>query len=495
MANLYDMMRSKAKEMGHAAANAPDAVLAKVLDTRDRFQNLAIAKLTLQQYMLGEMEPREMAQWMANNPDIRLAMSDLCRMRLEPMEFNVQRGDGYIDVGAGVKTFWTEMKVPLPSERDAARDLLNINYGIEAGRQTNGQANVQANGQAAPSSEGEQSKPVRKTFRERINEAKQNAARKAIDALTPLAEGEQEKQTVENVTPLQAPNASELNEQWFETEEGRQYHDNATRRMAQQVENISAAIEARINPDIAADTQHGQEANLRSGYTRDELNQPLNDNMSALFDQIAQHMGQEVKKESEEVKAAVSENAPVEFSRQKGKIVGEFEGKKVRFKENFKDHVFTDEEVGALLRGDDIVVDYTDKNDKQRQVAGKLEWQEYGGRKFLGFKGDFSKKIEQKPVASMLNTGEPKPDISSEQAAETQKVLSDKWEQFSDANEQEQLSTSEMYNLFDDNADYYEQMARDMQNYVPEDQPVLELNEEDLQFGQMPGEGMELSRS
>lgn len=493
MANLYDMMRSKAKEMGHAAANAPDAVIAKVLDTRDRSQNLAIAKLTLQQYMLGEMEPREMAQWMANNPDVRLAMSDLCRMRLEPREFNVKRGDGYIDVGAGVKTFWTEMTVPLPSERDAARDLLNINYGIDAARQANVQA--QENGQSASDSAGEQSKPVRKTFRDLINEAKQNAARKAIDTLTPLAEGKQAKPATENMPAVQIPNTRELNEQWFETEEGRLYHDNATRRIAQQVENISAAIEARISPDIAADVQHNQAAALRSGYTRDELNQPLNDNMNALFEQIAQHMGQEVKRESEGVKDAMKEDAPVKFSRQKGKIVGEFEGKKVRFKESFKDHVFTDEEAAALLRGDDIVVDYTDKNDDLRQVAGKLEWQVYAGRKFLGFKADFSKEIEHGPNEKIPDAGENKPEISSEQAAETQKVLSSKWEQPADTDEQErQPSASEMRDLFGNDVDYYEQMAKDMQNYVPDDQPVLELDESDLQFGQAQDEGMKLSK-
>lgn len=492
MANLYDMMRAKAKEMGHSAANVPDAVLAKALDVRDRSQNLAIAKLTLQQYMLGEMEPQQMARWMAENPDIRLAMSDLCRMRLEPQEFNVQRGDGYIDVRAGVKTFWTEMKVPLPSERDAARDLLNINYGIEAGRQANVQ--TQANGQAAASAE--QTKPERKTFRERINAAKQNAARKAIDALTPLAEGEPQKHVTENKPVVRAPVTGELNEQWFETEEGRQYRDNVTRRMAQQIENMSAAIEAKTDPNIASDVQRRQEAELRSGYTRDELNQPLDDNMKALFDQIAEHMGQEAKKESEEAKETVMEDAVI-FSRQKGKIVGEFEGKKVRFKENFKDHIFTDEEAGALLRGDDIVVDYTDKNDKQRQVAGKLEWQEYGGRRFLGFKADFSKKIEQEPAAKMLDMGDVQPDISSKQAAETQKTLSDKWGQSLGSNEQEQYqqpSASEMYDMFGSDVNYYEQMAKDMQNYVPEDQPVLELDEGDLQFGQIQDAGMELSR-
>lgn len=487
MANLYDMMREKAREMGHTVANAPDAAFAAAINVRDKSHNLAVAKLGIQQYMLGEMEPQQMAQLMANNPDVRLAMSDLCRMRLEPVEFNVQRGDGYIDVGAGVKTFWTEMKVPLPSERDAARDLLNINYGIEAGRQ------------AARQTTKNDSKPQRKTFRDRINEAKQNMAKSAIDKLTPIAEG---KQAVPNETSV--PRAAELNETWFETDEGRQYKNNATRRMAQELENMSMVIEAGLDPNIpepervralqAAGVNEAKPAELRAGYTRDELNEPLDSSMQALFDQIAQHMGQDTKKESapETAHETAPDKTPVEFSRAKGKIVAEYEGKKVRFKENFKDHIFSDDEAAALLRGEDIVVDYTDKNDKERKVAGKLEWQTYAGRTFLGFKADFSKKVELTP----------------EQGAETQRDFSEKQALHHPVSEQtpEQMpeepmlseqepSAEEMHNMFGDEEDYYARLAKDMEGYVPEDQPPLELNESDLQFGLETDEGITLSRT
>lgn len=500
MANLYDMMREKARGMGHAVANAPDAAFSAAIDVKNKSHNLAVAKLCIQQYMMGEMDPRDMARWMADNPDIRVAMSDLCRVRLEPIEFDVQRGDGYIDVAAGIKTFWTEMKVPLPSEKDAARDLLNINYGIEAGKQANGQINGQIQGNV----QGNVQRNAQKiSLRDKLNEMKQNAAKKAIDVLSPIAEG---KQADVNEQPVTAPHINELNEAWFETEEGRQYKDDMTRRTAMRLENMSMAIEAGLDPNIpeperekalrAAGVKEAKPAELRAGYTRDELNEPLDTSMKALFDQIAEHMGQDVKQKAPADEKMFSEfpdakKESVEFSRQKGKIVGEFEGKKVRFKENFRDHVFTDDEAMSLLRGEGIIVDYTDKNDNERRVAGKLEWQNYEGRRFLGFKADFSKKLEE--TQSVLSEKKA-PDVGKK-TDETQKTISEKQalpetEELSDP----QVTNEEIHNLFGDEDDYYAKMAKDMEGYVPEDQPLI-LTESDLQFGDAQDAGFELSRT
>lgn len=482
MATFYDMMRDKARNMGHAAADASNAAFEKTIQAKDRTYNLTAAKFCIQQYMLGEMDPQQMAQWMADNPDMRVAMSDLCRIRLEPVEFNVQRGDGYIDVGAGIRTFWTEMKVPLPSERDAARDLLNINYGIEAGKQASAQ------GQASSQ------KPFRQSLRDKINGMKQDAARKAIDVLTPVAEGKQE---IASENPAPAPHISELNESWFETEEGRQYKNDVTRRMAVQLENMSMTIEAGLDPNIpeperekalqAAHVNGAKPANLRAGYTREELNEPLDTSMKALFDQIAQHMGQDVKQEPKQKASARDQGTEkqVSFSREKGKIVGEFDGKKVRFKENFRDHVFTDDEAASLLQGKDIIVDYTDKNDKERKVAGKLEWQTYEGRRFLGFKADFSKNLDETQRILSEKQKLPVPEPAEEKQPE----------HTAEETPDPQMSNGDVHNLFGDEDDYYEKMAKDMEGYIPEDQPVLELNENDLQFGSSPNADFELART
>ena len=47
-------------------------------------------------------------------------------------------------------------------------------------------------------------------------------------------------------------------------------------------------------------------------------------------------------------------------------------------------------EVNRLLAGETITIQYTSKKDgKPVPVTGKLAYQTYQGRKFLGFKADF----------------------------------------------------------------------------------------------------------
>lgn len=83
-----------------------------------------------------------------------------------------------------------------------------------------------------------------------------------------------------------------------------------------------------------------------------------------------------------------------EFPLKEGYVRGVFRGKEVvTFKGSWSDHVFTQDEVNRLLAGETISIPYTSKKDgKLTTAAGKLEWQTYQGRKFLGFKADFGDK-------------------------------------------------------------------------------------------------------
>lgn len=81
------------------------------------------------------------------------------------------------------------------------------------------------------------------------------------------------------------------------------------------------------------------------------------------------------------------------FPPREGYVQGVFKGQNVSFKGSWSDHVFTQDEVDKLLAGETITVSYTSKKDgKKVPVSGKLEWQTYQGRKFLGFKADFGEK-------------------------------------------------------------------------------------------------------
>lgn len=295
--NMYDMFRAKAKDMGHKAAKLSDDVWQKYADAKDRRQVLREAKLYVENYMLGNIEPSEFADMMAYDDRLRYTVSDLCRMRLEPVTLDVERGNGYVDVGAGVKTFWTEIKVPLPSETNAARDLYNISLGIEAGRAAAG-ASGKEPGQPANDSH------KKRTFSDILNDAKQRAAEKAIEKLTPIAEGRG-----------RAP-AEAFDEAWLATEDGREYHDKYTRRAAGQLENMAMSIEAGKDMGLHSDerkkafeaagvsddmenslasdnTPHKEMGIPASGFSNDELDRPLDEDMQALFDQIMEHVNQD----------------------------------------------------------------------------------------------------------------------------------------------------------------------------------------------------------
>ncbi len=516
--NVYDMMRERAKAMGHAAANLPDAVWEKYAAADARKQNLLSAKLYMENYMMGNLDPSEFAEVMAQDDALRYTISDLCRIRLEPVTPDIQRNDSYIDVGAGIKTFWTEIRVPLPSEREAARDLRNISLGIEAGRRT---AGVFSEAQAPEIDK----KPGRRSFRDVLSSAKQRAAEIAIEKLTPIAQGDKGE-------PV-------LDESWLETEEGREYKDNYTRKAAQQVENVVMNIEAgreqslepaerakafeaagmesgkaqvhaqvmtpaeyvldmekqiedayhnggfkeqprtltelqetreyiptdeyykdlyknyvmqsageKIEPEITVadlnqwrdqlkneyskvsklaqrsgydrkelnattdqdfvkilddaikrEGQPGQKPEeLRSGYSMDELNGTTDDQMKDLMDQIMQHVNQDnmasPRRPFQNNQHRQENGQQQSKGKDDNKIRGIYEGKEVAFKNSWSTHTFTDEEAQKLLNGESITFEYA-KNGQTKTASGKLEWQQYEGREYLGFKADFSKKNTQ----------------------------------------------------------------------------------------------------
>lgn len=71
---------------------------------------------------------------------------------------------------------------------------------------------------------------------------------------------------------------------------------------------------------------------------------------------------------------------------EKEKTVDE-EGKTVEFKKEWGGHKFTEEEIKKLTNGETIVLEkLVNKKGKEYSVKGRLEWQEFKGKKFYGFK-------------------------------------------------------------------------------------------------------------
>lgn len=423
---VYDMVRAKAKAMGHDAADLSNKVLEGLVESDRRQMTLLGAKLYLENYAAGNINAADFANVLAANDQLRYTVSDLCRMKLEPKELNIQRNNDYIDLGAGLKTFWSEMKVPLPYEQQAMRDLQNINLGIAAGRR-----------QAGPAADTEapaEGKPKRRSLRDVLSDARN----KISDNInSKLAEG------------MGKVKDYPVDEAWMETEDGKAYKEAYTRKVAQQVENVVMDIEAGKDKELAPEERkkamqaagmteeqarntveeqeapqrrsqyHDKEleasteedmkkmfsqqvevnsqAELRSGYSRDELSSSTGDQMEDLLKQINRHMGNTEKKEAERDKGQDKGQEKGQGRKQgrqrDDRFYGQFEGKDVSFKKRWSSHEFTEEEAKQLLAGESVTFEYQ-RGDLTKTATGKLEWQEYEGRPFLGFKPDFSKKQE-----------------------------------------------------------------------------------------------------
>lgn len=218
--SLYNVWRNKAAEIGHKAVALPDEVWNKYLDKQDRMATLRNAKLYIESYMMGNIDPVELAQVMAEDDKLRYTISDLCHLRLEPPELDIQRNASFIDVGAGLKTFWSEMRVPLPSEVDAAYDIRNIEIGIEAGKKAVGAESTLGNSE---------DRPKRRTLREFAGDLRQRAASALVDKLSPYAEADK-------------PEAIDRDE-FFKTKEGQAWHDAYTYQGAKEMRDIANNVE------------------------------------------------------------------------------------------------------------------------------------------------------------------------------------------------------------------------------------------------------------
>lgn len=579
---VYDMIREKAKAMGYNAANIPNRVLEGCAAQNERQMNLLGAKLYLENYMMGSIDPADFARAMAENDQLRYTVSDLCRMRLEPRNLAIpERNNSYIDVGAGLKTFWAEMQVPLPSEQQAARDIRNINLGIEAARQGRQagpamQQDMPPVRQEEPAEQeaSENDKPRRRSFKDVLNGAKQRAAAAAIDKLIPVAEGW---------------NRVKIDEKWLASVEGQDYQEEYKNRTARQVENVVMDVEAGKSRDLAPEeriramlgagmdeasakefvhdmvaeekvsgleesireeyqankgftkepmsikdmesspepipaeeyytnllkldvlhtsdrskgekvdaeamdkwrdllkseyraeleAQRAPEAaaqdlpsrqvdaaplNLRSGYSAKELSSSTSTQMEQLMEQISLHMGAGVEREPKKQEADKDSKQRLK----KDKITGIYEGKEVSIKNSWSGHRFTDEELGKLFAGEEISFERDTRNGAQ-MVTGKLEWQEFNGREFLGFMPDYKREYGQKQ--------EQKQEPSSNLFSENDEVLMKGYS--------EGLSEEETYYDIpftdEDYEDQQRKLEEDMAKYKSEENSGL--SKEDLDFG------------
>lgn len=66
-------------------------------------------------------------------------------------------------------------------------------------------------------------------------------------------------------------------------------------------------------------------------------------------------------------------------------VIGNWNGKEVRFKRVWGGYRFTEEEIDTLLNGQEIRFRHTMNGNKEQDIVGKLKELEYKGTKYIGF--------------------------------------------------------------------------------------------------------------
>lgn len=95
------------------------------------------AKDMLERRLRGEIEDREFAYELATDEKLRITTNNLVQQVLHPTPIEVIHGrpDQFVDIAAGVSTFWKEMhnEIPIKIENAAAVEnvIMNINAGLD----------------------------------------------------------------------------------------------------------------------------------------------------------------------------------------------------------------------------------------------------------------------------------------------------------------------------------------------------------------------------
>ena len=85
-----------------------------------------------------------------------------------------------------------------------------------------------------------------------------------------------------------------------------------------------------------------------------------------------------------------------EPEKKEGYVYGTFKGKEIHFKSSWSGHEFTEDEIRALLAGEEISITAKKKNGESWEVKGSLALQTYKGVKFYGFKPVLERKGTKK---------------------------------------------------------------------------------------------------
>ena len=116
---------------------SPLESMKSVMSTKAEAVSTAIeAKLLLEDHMMGNIEDAEFAYQLAQDGCLRKTMTQLTEQILQPTPVESRpfvHKNSFINIGAGLSAYWTEMQKKLPIEIDEASQVENILMSVNAG--------------------------------------------------------------------------------------------------------------------------------------------------------------------------------------------------------------------------------------------------------------------------------------------------------------------------------------------------------------------------
>ena len=381
------------------------------------------AKILLEDRLMGEIDDAEFAYRMVQDDNLRKTVKLLTQQILDsdPKQIAPTVDGSFLNLRAGVSTFWEEMQRKTPIERENAVEIEQVLLNLESGFDEDIAPDTRKlflKEAGLTSEQVEDFVPLSEyiIYETKMMDQVRDQVRADLDMGTdqPLSEAEQLVVDAVSEDRMYAGNkpvrdgylrgkyegqSVDIKGSWgshtFTDEEAAKLFAGETiafdfTKKNGQIDQVSGKLEWQ--------SYKGKEfLGFQADFSKKQA--PKQEQSSDGFVLLQSEQGNPFEGQS-------TDKAPADIKPVRdGYLRGEFEGNRVNIKGSWASHTFTDEEAAKLFAGETIDFDYTKKNGQTGHVFGKLEWQSYQGKEFLGFQADFSKKQapkQEQPLETVL---------------------------------------------------------------------------------------------
>lgn len=368
------------------------------------------AKILLEDRLMGEIDDAEFAYRMVQDDNLRKTVKLLTQQVLDsdPKQIEPTVDGSFLNFRAGISTFWEEMQRKTPIERENAVEIEHVLLDLESGFDADIAPDTRKLFLKAAGLTSEQIDnfvPLSEyiIYETKMMDQVRDQVRADLDMGTdqPLSEAEQLVVDAVSEDRMYAGNKPVRDGYLRGKYEGQSVDIKGSWASHTFTDAEAAKLFAGETIEFDYTKRNGQIGHVSGklewqsyqgkaflGFNADfsKKQAPKQEQSSDGFVPLQSEQGNPFEGQS-------TDKAPADIKPVRdGYLCGEFEGKHVDIKGSWASHTFTDEEAVKLFAGETIDFDYTKKNGKTGHVSGKLEWQSYQGREFLGFHADFSKK-------------------------------------------------------------------------------------------------------